>query len=269
MFRQRMLLSVIVMAAVAATQAGDGVAQTPPTAPPRRGGLLPQRPAPATVEPISREELFRRFDLNGDSRIDEGEAEIARSRMRQQRADMLRNSSIDPLTGRPRGAPPPGSPGKAADTTAPGARGIPAPFPQARVAPPGNDELLLVPGRPDGIAAPANGLPANGLLAPSATRAPQAGASGRPKPQQPTATTGGVRAGAPPGRPGYGAMGPKADLNAGRPIGGPGGAASPGRTSGMQGGVQGRAATGRATAPQRPGLFPQSPPRVSAEDIGQ
>ena len=285
--RQRILLAVIVMTALAVAHAGDAGGQTPGTVSPRRGGLVPQRSAPATVEPMSREELMRRFDLNGDSRIDEGEAEIARSRMRQQRADILRNSSVDPLTGRPRGAAPPEPPAKPVDPTAVEAGANPVPRAQAH--PPGSEELLLVPGRPDGTAA---------------GRDPKAAAQASPAPQRPAAMTGGVRAGAPPVRAGYGALGPKADLNAGRPMGGPGAAPS-GRPSGMQGGMQGmqpplrglppqnaarpprqagqpgsggmpmsggmpgRSAPGRGTAPPRPGLFPQSSPRVSAEDIGQ
>ncbi|MEI7781602.1 MAG: hypothetical protein WCJ18_06715, partial [Planctomycetota bacterium] len=156
---------------------------------------------------------------------------------------------------------------------------------------PASDELLLVPGRPDGNAAPP-------------VRDFNAAAQSASAAQRPTATTGGVRAGAAPVRPGYGATGPKADLNAGRPLGGPGGALS-GRPSGMQGGAQGmqpqlrglppqnaarpprqagqpgsggapmsggvpgRSTPGRTPVAPRPGLFPQSSPRVSAEDIGQ
>lgn len=51
---------------------------------------------------MSREELVRKWDLNSDGSIDEGEAEVARSRMRRDRADLQLKSGIDPLTGKPR-----------------------------------------------------------------------------------------------------------------------------------------------------------------------
>jgi len=277
MNQQRMLLAAIVLALAAAPTA----AQYPAPPSPRRGGLLPQRtPAPG-VEPISREELLRRFDLNADGSIDEAEAEMARSRMRRERAEVLRNSGNDPLTGRPRAAPAP----------APAKRAVSVPANTSATPPAAGDELLLVPGRPDGNAAPT-------------VRDFNAAAQSAPAAQRPTATTGGVRAGAAPVRPGYGATGPKADLNAGRPLGGAGNTLS-GRPSGMQsggqgmqpqlrglppqnaakpprqagqpgsggapmsGGMPGRSAPGGAPAAPRPSLFPQSSPRVSAEDIGQ
>jgi len=51
---------------------------------------------------MSREELVRKWDLNSDGSIDEGEAEVARSRMRRDRAELQLKSGIDPLTGKPR-----------------------------------------------------------------------------------------------------------------------------------------------------------------------
>lgn len=51
---------------------------------------------------MSREELVRKWDLNSDGSIDEGEAEVARSRMRRDRAELQMKSGIDPLTGKPR-----------------------------------------------------------------------------------------------------------------------------------------------------------------------
>ena len=74
MNQQRMLLAVVVLMTGAA--AHPSAAQNPETPPPRRGGLLPQRTAAPSVEPISRAELLRRFDLNADGSIDEAEAEI-------------------------------------------------------------------------------------------------------------------------------------------------------------------------------------------------
>lgn len=270
MIQQRILLAAV----VAAVFAGPAFAQNvpPPTAPgsppTRRGGLLPQRTPTSPLAPVSREELMRRFDLNADGRIDEAEAEMARSRMRRDRAEVLRQSSIDPLTGRPRGAPPPGSiqeptdePGRiqAADVAPP-------------IAKPKDDELLLVPGRPDGTPAPANAA-----QQPAAPSRPPANAARESLPtrQPPSAMTGGVRAGAPPARPGYGALGPKPDLNAGRqptmPSGGmqPRVGGMPGRTAPPTAGPAGRPSAGRPSIGRAPTARPVPPPRITAEDIGQ
>jgi hypothetical protein len=249
MIPQRILTAAIVAAGLAGSAVGQDVAPTNPpgSAPPpaRRGGLLPQRTPDSPLAPVSREELMRRFDLNADGRIDEAEAEMARSRMRRERAEIMRNSSVDPLTGRPRGAPPPEPPQK------------PAGIQAAEVAPPAakpkDDELLLVPGRPDGTPAPATQTPS--AKTQPATGRPSASAARQPVPtrQLPTATTGGVRAGAPAARPGYGALGPRADLNAGRQT-----------TAPTKPAPAARPAIGRAPTPR-----PIAPPRITAEDIGQ
>jgi hypothetical protein len=247
MIPQRILLAAIIAAGLASSAVGQNFSppNPPGSAPARRGGLLPQRTPTPAVEPVSRAELMRRFDLNADGKIDEAEAEMARSRMRRERADIMRNSSIDPLTGRPRGAPPPEPPQK------------PAGIQAAEVAPPAakpkDDELLLVPGRPDGTPAPATQTPSAKTQPP--TGRPSASAARQPVPtrQLPTATTGGVRAGAPAARPGYGALGPRADLNAGRQP-----------TAPTKPAPAGRPAIGRAPTPR-----PIAPPRITAEDIGQ
>lgn len=274
MIQRRILLAAIVVAGLAGAALAQNV---PPPAPPgsaptqpRRGGLLPQRaptapPSPTSpVAPVSREELMRRFDLNADGRIDGAEAEMARSRMRRDRAEVMRQSSIDPLTGRPRGAPPP-EPAKepvriqAADVAPPAAK-------------PKDDELLLVPGRPDGTPAPANAVqqPANTAQQqqPASRQPANAARESLPTRQPPSAVTGGVRAGAPAARPGYGALGPKPDLNAGRqptpPVGGMPQRGMPGRTAPPTAGPTGRPSIGRA-----PTARPIPPPRITAEDIGQ
>lgn len=260
MIQRRILLAAVVAAMVA----GPAFAQNvPPPAPPgstpaqaRRGGLLPQRTPASPLAPVSREELMRRFDLNADGRIDEAEAEMARSRMRRDRAEIMRKSSIDPLTGRPRGAPPPEPVNdpvriQAADVAPPAAK-------------PKDDELLLLPGRPDGTPAPANAAqqPANAAQQQPASRQPaNAAREALPTRQPPSAVTGGVRAGAPPARPGYGALGPKPDLNAGRQPLTPSGGMQP-----RVGGMPPRGVPGR-TAP--PTARPAPPPRITAEDIGQ
>lgn len=249
MIPQRIFLAAIVAVGLASPALGQNFSPPNPPgsapAPARRGGLLPQRTPTSPLAPVSREELMRRFDLNADGKIDEAEAEMARSRMRRERAEIMRNSSIDPLTGRPRGAPPPEPPQK------------PAGIQAAEVAPPAakpkDDELLLVPGRPDGTPAPATQTPSAQTQPPTAR--PSASAARQPVPtrQLPTATTGGVRAGAPAARPGYGALGPRADLNAGRQP-----------TAPPKPAPAGRPAIGRAPMPR-----PIAPPRITAEDIGQ
>ena len=249
MIQRRILLAAIIAAGLASPAVGQNFSPPNPPgsapAPTRRGGLLPQRTPDSPLAPVSREELMRRFDLNADGRVDEAEAEMARSRMRRDRADIMRNSSIDPLTGRPRGAPPPEPPQK------------PAGIQAAEVAPPAakpkDDELLLVPGRPDGTPAPATQTPSAKTQPP--TGRPSASAARQPVPtrQLPTATTGGVRAGAPAARPGYGALGPRADLNAGRQP-----------TAPTKPAPAARPTIGRAPTPR-----PIAPPRITAEDIGQ
>lgn len=58
---------------------------------------------PSTFSPIGpRVPLLRKWDVNGDGRIDEGEAEVARARMRRERREMQREAGNDPLTGLPR-----------------------------------------------------------------------------------------------------------------------------------------------------------------------
>jgi len=282
MIQRRTLLAAV----VAAVFAGPAFTQNVPTpaapgsAPARRGGLLPQRTPTSPLAPVSREELMRRFDVNADGRIDEVEAEMARSRMRRERAEVMRQSSIDPLTGRPRGAPPPGSiQERAREPVRIQAADVAPPF-----AKPKDDELLLLPGRPDGTPAPANDTqqPANAAQQPAVPSRPPANAAREALPtrQPPSAVTGGVRAGAPPARPGYGALGPKPDLNAGRQPTLPSGGMQP-RVGGMPprgmppGGMTGRTAppntgpAGRPSIGRAPAARPVPPPRITAEDIGQ
>lgn len=59
--------------------------------------------APSATAAIGpRVPLLRKWDINGDGRIDEGEAEVARARMRRERREMQREAGNDPLTGLPR-----------------------------------------------------------------------------------------------------------------------------------------------------------------------
>ena len=251
----------------------------------RRGGLVPpQRNVPGPTEVIGREELVRRYDLNADGRIDESEAEMARSKMRKERAEMSRRSGLNPLTGRPRS--------EKANEQVPGLGDrdgasrenelqtrMSQPLPQKRMSQPlqsqptgstaqalgsPGSELLLVPGRPDNALRKTDGVDSRSGLSPSAASSPRTTRQTPPATQssaQPrsSAITGGVRAGAPAVRPGYGATGAGTDLNAGRL---PGGLPS----------AQGHPAQGSATVRplNRPSLFPQGPARgLTGENDGR
>ena len=116
---------VAVLAAVLSAWAVMASAQSA-TEPARRGGLLPGRAAESGLNLESRDELTRRWDLNADGQIDETEADIARTKMRRERRDLLDRSRIDPLTGKPRSA---------AATTAPPEEELVFPDPAAPVDP--------------------------------------------------------------------------------------------------------------------------------------
>jgi len=60
--------------------------------------------AAAQAPAASRDELMRKWDIDRDGKVDASEAEIARDRMRRARADTMRNSATDPVTGKPREA---------------------------------------------------------------------------------------------------------------------------------------------------------------------
>jgi hypothetical protein len=66
------------------------------------GAAVPHATRGGDAAGVSREELVRKWDLNSDGSIDEGEAEVARSRMRRDRAELQMKSGVDPLTGKPR-----------------------------------------------------------------------------------------------------------------------------------------------------------------------
>ncbi|MFM8495468.1 MAG: hypothetical protein ACKOEM_08065 [Planctomycetia bacterium] len=220
--------------------AGLALAQSPGQGG-RSGGLLPTRETPSISGGTTREELLRRFDLDANGRIDEGEAEAARTRMRRERVDTMQNSGLDPLTGRPRNAAGAGP---------------------TREAPPPADDELILPGAPDDEPPPRK--PAD-----DADKKPVAKPPAVPPGRAPP-LTGGVRAGAPAVRQGDGATAPKADLNAGRPREPrplPNGAAA--RPGIPAGGRPLPAQPTPRTAAPRPSLFPQGSSRPTAEDFGR
>lgn len=169
-----------------------------------RGGLLPT-PVPRKT----REELVREWDLNHDGTIDQGEAEVAASKMRRERAALRLNSGLDPVTGRPRGEPVEEPPPDDVDTTI--EPDVPEDEPDTD-----RDERPALPG----TRVPRPQLPgrsSTGAKPPSGTRAATAGSrAAADLKRQPV--TGGIRAGGLPARAGYGAGVPAAPLNAGQPI---------------------------------------------------
>ena len=95
---------MLVTGLVVAVNAVAGVAAEKPRA--SAGAAAQTTPVPV-VPRKTREELIREWDINSDGKIEIGEAEVAASRMRLERATMRLNSGFDPVTGRPRGEPEP------------------------------------------------------------------------------------------------------------------------------------------------------------------
>ncbi|MFN7812528.1 MAG: hypothetical protein ACK5SI_07705 [Planctomycetia bacterium] len=196
-------------------------------------------PAPAADGPpaiSSRELMAREWDLNRDGTIDEGEAEVARSKMRRQQAELKAKA----MAGRPavnRDEPaqseeqPPrtGLLGPAGDEPEPRRRERPAePRRQDQTGAARPQDQAGDPRRRDQAAEP-----------------------------RPPVVTGGARAGG-LSRPGYGSNVPRGDLNAGRPI--------PPRTAGPRPPMTG----GLLPVPRRPPADSPAPvarPRVTAEDM--
>lgn len=194
LLRARPLLRRIVLAVVGAglvAVGGTTDALAADAARPSAGSAARSVPVPV-VPRKTREELIREWDINSDGKIDIGEAEVAASRMRLERANMRLNTGFDPVTGRPRGEPEPEE------------------DPVEKEEPDSDLAAEL-----DAAAQTAKKKPAPRTTT-SGTQAPRSGAALFPT-QRPLPVTGGVRAGAQAARPGYGAE-PPASLNAGRPL---------------------------------------------------
>jgi hypothetical protein len=216
----RQFLCLLVWSAVVSLSASGQAAD--PTAG-RAGGLVPG--GQGRRAGLTREELIREWDLDGDGTISKSEADVARGRMRKRRIEMQLQAGIDPLTG----SPLQGDAGVDEPATEPGAEPEFRLPPELPPPPRSKDREDSLPGMrppaPPRATAPASGLPATTLPGePAGPRAEPAKqvrpsvssrASWLPPQTLAPAMTGGVRAGAPAAVPGYGA-GPWADLNAGR-----------------------------------------------------
>lgn len=262
----RAVAAFLMVVGVGMPSRGDeGPPEIDPTGGLRSRAVVPQGPALG----VSREELVRQWDLDGNGTIDASEANVARARMRRARIETELGTGIDPLTGKPRAV---------ADVVTeesseePDASGAEMP-PEARVrsadadAPPGT----RVPGvgpvvsgtagpRVPSITSSGSAVPGRGAGTRTTGSAPAARSS------RPGSLTGGTRAGAPAARSGYGAAEPKPDLNAGLPR-------SFGRpvVSGTRGSARGGFMPSvRSPFAPRPALPPVVPPtpRVTADEIG-
>lgn len=252
----------------------------------KAGGLVPG--SAKSRAGLTREELLREWDLDGDGTISKPEADVARGRMRRQRLDMQLGAGVDPITGLPRSidtepeASTDGDHDEPVFRLPPELPSLPA-KPRADASPPGMRAPKPASTEPSGSssvspsAAAAGASPAKPAAVATTPEKPVL--SGRaswlpPQPRSPT-VTGGVRAGAPAAVSGYGA-GPWSGLNAGRsPTGQPAGGGLvpaprlPGRTGALI--LPSLPGTG---VPRLPGGTPAPPtpplpqPSITAEDIG-
>lgn len=256
---------VIGLVASIQSHGGEGPPEIDPTGGLRSRAVVPLR-APVG---LTREELVRQWDLDGNGKIDASEATVAKARMRRARTEMELGAGIDPLTGKPRVAADATPEESLDDVVEPGAEPAPDTRPRAADAdaPPGTRVPIVGP-VVSGTAA---------LKSPSLSGAAGAGTSSgvRPSPGRPSVSgfrpgsqTGGVRAGAPAARSGYGALAPKTDLNAGLPRPPLGRPAIPGTRGAARGGFMPSVRSPAAPRPSSPTPGPLTPPRVTADDIG-
>lgn len=200
----RRRVGAVAAALVCAAVACDAAAFAQGTA--ARGGLAP---APRKT----REELVRAWDLNADGTIDKGEAEVAASRMRIERAELRLNSGLDPVTGLPRSL----AAGDVDADDADLAIEPEDPVEEPSKAPEADDSPALPGTRVPRPRAPTPGTPRTGARGGATTTPAEPGTrAAADRARQPL--TGGVRAGGLPARAGYGAGVPAAPLNAGLPI---------------------------------------------------
>ena len=207
--------------------------------------------------------LLRKWDLDGDGRVDEGEAEVARMKMRREQMELKEKSLFSRTKEKPDAAPLP--------EREPAGSGLLAPLEPDAEQPRRERTAPAEPKRQElnAAARPAPGQPGTG---PGGSARGDGRGSSAASGQRPAAgaaqalpgregggplVTGGARAGG-LARPGYGSSVPRGDLNAGRPI--------PPRPAvqrpPMTGGLLPAPRRGSAPAPA-----PAAQPRVSSDDL--
>lgn len=212
--------------------------------------LHPAGAADAPPDALDRELLMRKWDLDGDGRIDEGEAEAARVKMRRERAELQGKSLFGRTKEKPDAA--------AVPEREPAGPDLLAPLEPDTEQPRRERPAPAEPKRRDlnAAARPAPGQPGPGQRSPATD--PETSAQPRPgRDRGASVVTGGARAGG-LARPGYGSTIPRGDLNAGRPV--------PPRTTVQRPPMTG----GLLPAPRRgpaPAPAPAAQPRVSSDDL--
>lgn len=183
-------VGAVVVAGIGTSPSVAADAARPPAGSAARSTSVPEVPRK------TRDELIQEWDLNSDGKIDVGEAEVAASRMRLERASMRLNTGFDPVTGRPRGEPEPEE------------ESVEDKEPESDLAAELDAATQQAKSKPKPKPAPRTTT--------SGTQPAKSGAALFPT-QRPLPATGGVRAGAQAARPGYGAAA-ALSLNAGRPL---------------------------------------------------
>lgn len=258
---------VIGLVASIRSRGGEGPPEIDPTGGLRSRAVVPQR-APVG---LTREELVRQWDLDGNGKIDPSEANVAKARMRRARTEMELGAGIDPLTGKPRVAADATPEESLDEVVEPDAAAAPDARPRAADAdaPPGTRVPILGP-----VVSGTASLKVPSM-SPSGTAGAGTSSGARPSAGRPAASgarpgslTGGVRAGAPAARSGYGALAPKTDLNAGLPRPPLGRPVIPGTRGAARGGFMPSVRSPAPPRPASPAPGPLTPPRVTADDIG-
>lgn len=188
------------------------------------GGRAAAQQSPAS----SPTELFRKWDIDKNGAIDDGEAEVARAKMRRERVEAQAQAGLDPLTGRPRAV--------AIETPEGTDERSPRDLPEVEKPRPKPERSPLLPSTRKPQLRPALPSASPASRRPDAAAGPDGGGTGRqPRAAGEAGPRGpggampfrGLTAGRPgagaglsgggAGLPGYGAGEPKPDLNAARP----------------------------------------------------
>lgn len=260
------VIALVIGCGVAIPSSGvEGPAEIDPTGGLRSRAVVPQAPALG----VSREELVRQWDLDGNGTIDASEANVARARMKRTRIEAELGTGIDPLTGKPRvigDETPEDAPDEPAVRGAEAAAG-PRPRPADEKAPPGTRVPIVGPAvSGTGMPKLPSTLSSGSAAAGKAGGARGAAAGSAPSGSRPGSIMGGTRAGAPAARSGYGSLAPKPDLNAGLPRPAFGRPSLSGTNRSPRGGFMPSVRSPIAPRPTTPQV--PTTPRVTADEIG-